>query len=80
MKKQLNITDYQEQTAYALFKEALPGYWKTADELPDALLLHLMLNGYCSANDACVGIALHWLKTPKIKREANRAFDANAGV
>ena len=74
MKKPINITDSQEQTAYALFKEALPYYWKTAAEVPAALRLRLMLNSYVSANDACVDIALHWLKTPKTKREANRAL------
>lgn len=74
MKKPLNITDYQEMMAYTLFKAALPYYWKTREEVPDGVCFLLMMNSYGSAQEACNDIAQHWLKTPKIKREANRAL------
>lgn len=63
-----------ENAAYALFNDALPYYWETADKYPPMLKLRLALNGYGSAAMACVDIANHQLMTPKIKREANRSL------
>ena len=74
MKKKVFIPAEKEKAAFELFKAALPYYWKTADELPAGLRFHLAMNGYGSAAMACVDIANHWLSTPKLKREANRAL------
>lgn len=65
-----------EKAAYALFNDALPYYWETADRYPPMLKLRLAINGYGSAAMACVDIATHVLTTPKLKREANRALVA----
>ena len=66
------ITKEQEKIAVDLFEMALPYYWKTGDEYPARLKLQLFLNGYGSANSACVDIANHWIESPKLKREINR--------
>lgn len=50
----------------------LPYYWSTADKVPARLRLALALNGYPSANAACVDIANHWLVTPKLAKSAAR--------
>lgn len=65
-----------ETAAYALFNDALPYYWETADTYPPMLKLRLALNGYGSAAMACVDIANHQLMTAKLKREANHALVA----
>ena len=63
-----------ENAAYALFNDALPYYWETADKYPPILKLRLAVNGYGSAHAACVDIANHVLTSRKLKREANRAL------
>lgn len=69
-----SISAEQEKVAFALFEAALPYYWKTADKLPAGLRFRLAMNGYGSAQAACTDIALHWLVTPKLKRQAARAL------
>lgn len=63
-----------ENAAYALFNDALPYYWETADKYPAMLRLRLAVNGYGSAHAACVDIANHQLTSRKLKREAGRAL------
>jgi hypothetical protein len=58
----------QEKAAYALFNDALPYYWETADKYPPMLKLRLALNGYGSAHAACHDIANHQLTTAKFIR------------
>ena len=74
MKRQFLIPPEREKAAYALFNDALPYYWETADKYPAMLKLRLAINGYGSAHAACVDIANHQLATAELKREANRAL------
>lgn len=74
MKRQFLIPPDMEKAAYALFNDALPYYWETADKYPAMLKLRLALNGYGSAHAACFDIANHQLTTAKLIREANRAL------
>lgn len=62
----------RDQAAYALFKEALPYYYKTHEEYPDALKFKLMLNHYQSAWSACVDIAMHVIVSKKLNRQAQK--------
>lgn len=72
--RKANISPEQEKAAYRLFKAALPYYWKTPAETPAGLRFHLLINRYGSAAIACIDIANHWLCTPKLAREAQRAL------
>lgn len=74
MKRKFLISTDMEKAAMALFNDALPYYWVTADKYPPMLKLRLSINGYGSAHAACVDIANHQLVTGKLKREANRAL------
>lgn len=74
MKRQFTIPPEQEKAAMALFNDAIPYYWETADKYPPILKLLLSINGYGSAHAACVDIANHQLATKKLKLEANRAL------
>lgn len=74
MSHKFAVLRQQENAAYALFNDALPYYWETADKYPAMLKLRLAINGYGSAHAACVDIANHQLMTAKLKREANRAL------
>lgn len=68
MKRKFLIPTDMEKAAMALFNDALPYYWETADKYPAMLKLRLALNGYGSAYAACVDIANHQLMTAKLKR------------
>jgi len=74
MGKKQNIPPEMEQRAYRLFNACLPHYWKTAEELPEGLRFHLAMNGYGSAAMACVDIANHYIYTPKLAREVQKAL------
>lgn len=62
----------RDQAAYALFKEALPYYYKTYEDYPDSLRFKLMLNRYSSAWSACVDIANHVISSKKLAKQAQK--------